>query len=969
MDPDHGYLALADHIDRDRAKHLARELGSGRGRALMVLLGCAFPPFAELTGYRVEGLERLAREGIGTRRRRQDLFTTARRAVAKTHGGDAFASALRRFAWNERARIALRELLPLELGGASVATTAHELSLLAEVTIELALEEAVHHVASRSGLAERESGEPSALCVFGMGKLGGEELNAGSDVDLIFVYDTDDSAGASNLHEHWTRVVRRLVATLEEPTADGIVWRVDLRLRPEGSRGPLVNSMAATERYYETWGRLWERAALLRARPVAGDRTLGAAVEREIFTPFVYRQAVDPSIAVGMTELVDRSRRELSPDPERDLKLGPGGIRELEFFAQTLQLVFGGRTQALRVQGTLEAIARLRSRGMVSDREARTLAEAHALLRRVEHRVQWMSGVQTHLLPHEPEQLARLARTLGHGDERELLQELALARARVSELFSTVLPEGRWRRTSSRSSSLLPGLSDSDSAAGAAEALFGSPEVSQHLLALARRPDGLLGELTRERRPGFAEAILDAVAESADPEMAARYLRGFFARFSDPSAYVGALADDPHALSRLATVLGSSSFVGDALIARPDLADVVLFGGGAISDPRAAVLLELETHRDALPAGADEDEQQQAFVTALRMAKRRVMVEVAVADLGGSIGTRETTRLLSDLADATVEQATDRVLGRNARGLSVIALGKLGGRDVGYGSDLDVIFVFDPNEAPSRDEAMSYFSRAAQRIIRLISEPGFSGPGYELDTRLRPSGSKGMLVTSLGAFARYHGIASAEAANAEPSPTSSGAAWERQALLRARFCAGDGVLGARALAVAETAAYEGGAPAVQELHRLRVRMERDLGRERPGRYDLKTGRGGLLDIEFCVQWLQMRHGGDPRVRTADTGEALNALFAAGYLERTEFDQLREGYRFLRRLEQRIHVLTGRSASVIDSDAAGLPELARRMGLADEPGHAAAGQLVTQYRLIADSVREAYLSALGLESTP
>ena len=759
------------------------------------------------------------------------------------------------------------------------------------------------------------------------------------------------------------------MSTLETPSADGLIWRVDLRLRPEGSRGPLVNSMAATERYYETWGRLWERAALLRARPVAGDRAFGAAVEREIFTPFVYRHAVDPAIALGLTELVERSRRELSEDPARDLKLGPGGIREVEFFAQTLQLVFGGRTPALRVRGTLEAIARLKIRGLVSDREARALSEAHALLRKLEHRVQWMSGVQTHLLPREPADLARLARTLGHADERPLLDELERVRSRVSALFASVLPAGRQSKSSPRFSALLAALPDRETTAREAEKVFESTEIGEHLVALARRPDGLLGELTRERRPGFAETILDAVAQSPDPELAVRYLRGFFGRFADPSAYVNALADDPYALSRLVTVLGSSSFVGDALVARPDLSDVLLFGGGAVSDPRAAVSLEVQTHRAALAAAAESEEAQQAFVTALRIAKRRVMVEVAVADLGGTIGLRETTRLLSDLADATIEQATDRVLGRNARGLAVLALGKLGGRDLGYGSDLDVIFVFDPNAAPSGEEAMSYFSRAAQRIIRLVSEPGLAGPGYELDTRLRPSGSKGMLVTSLGAFARYHGIVTPEAEAAGPSPTSSGAAWERQALLRARFCAGDGSLGARAIAVAEAAAYEGGAPPVEEMNRLRLRMERELGRERPGRYDLKTGRGGLLDIEFCVQWLQMRHGADQRIRTTDTGEALEALFSGGYLDRAGFDPLRDGYRFLRRLEQRIHVLTGQSASVIDTEAPGLAELARRMGLADEPGRPVSGQLVTQYRLVVDTVREAYLSALGLDETP
>jgi glutamate-ammonia-ligase adenylyltransferase len=319
---------------------------------------------------------------------------------------------------------------------------------------------------------------------------------------------------------------------------------------------------------------------------------------------------------------------------------------------------------------------------------------------------------------------------------------------------------------------------------------------------------------------------------------------------------------------------------------------------------------------------------------------------------------------LSELADEELRQVVSFVFGGDVRGLSVIALGKLGGRDLGYGSDLDVIFVFDPSAAPSPEDAFGHFTRRAQRILRLLSEPSFAGPGYELDTRLRPSGSQGMLITSLGAFARYHGVDTSEAREYGSSATSSGAAWERQTLLRARLSAGDRELGARVLAIAHEAAYQGGAPPVEELIRLRQRMQLELARERPGRYDLKAGKGGLLDIEFCVQWLQMRHGSDFSVRTPDTGEALEALHSGGYLSRRLFDLLRDGYRFLRRLEQRIHVLTGPSSSRIDAHSPQLPQLARRMGLQDEPGSSASEQLLKRYEAMTANVRAAYLEALG-----
>ncbi|HET9934086.1 MAG TPA: bifunctional [glutamate--ammonia ligase]-adenylyl-L-tyrosine phosphorylase/[glutamate--ammonia-ligase] adenylyltransferase, partial [Polyangiaceae bacterium] len=294
-------------------------------------------------------------------------------------------------------------------------------------------------------------------------------------------------------------------------------------------------------------------------------------------------------------------------------------------------------------------------------------------------------------------------------------------------------------------------------------------------------------------------------------------------------------------------------------------------------------------------------------------------------------------------------------------------LGKFGGSELGFGSDLDVIFVFDPAYAPSREEALPYFAARAQRIIRLLTEPNAAGPGYELDTRLRPSGSQGLLVTSIGAFARYHGVEAPEAHVVGLHATSSGAAWERQVLLRARACAGDRRLGERVVELAQAAAYERGAPPVEELLRLRQRMEVELGRERAGRFDLKTGRGGLLDVEFCVQWLQMRYGADPSVRSTDTASALGALHDHGYLARPLYITLREGYRFLRRLEQRLHVFAGTSVSIIDAQGAGLNEIARSLGFSDDPGRSAAEQLLSRYETVTASVREAYLAALGAAS--
>jgi len=955
---------LAFAIAPERARLLLAEQSGREGGALGLLLGSAFPALTPSAGFQHDALDLIAREGFRARRRRRELFPALRGTLTAQPDTERGIAALRRRVWAEKSRIALRELLPVRLGGASIEVTAAEISDLAAAAFDASLAEAEASIAARFGAPVRADGLPSTLVMLGLGKLGGTELNAGSDVDVIFVYDTDEGNSQLSLHEHFSRVVRRAVATMGTPSKDGLIWRVDLRLRPEGAAGALVNSVAAAERYYETWGRLWERAALLRARPCAGDLDLGRLLSRELITPFVYRNSVDPTIAEALSELVVRSRNELSPDPERDLKLGPGGIREAEFFVQSLQLVWGGREQALRVQGTLPALARLRSQGLVSDREARGIAESYVLLRRVEHRVQWASGVQTHLLPNDPDEYARLARSLGLSDSTGLRRELELARERVSTTFQS-LTKGSTERRPPRAH-LASELEGDDPELGrVAEEQFRSADMGEHVAALARRPDGLLGALTRDRHPGLTDNVLDALQSSADPEQAARYLRTFFGRFLAPAAYVNALGEDRRALQRLITAFGASAFVGDAVSSRPELADVILFGGGGVSDPQAAVRAEIWNAAQSLSPDADRDEREESFIGALRAAKRRITVEVAVADLAGTIGMRDATRILADLAEEILACVVRHVFG-DVPGFAVLGLGKLGGRDLGYASDLDVIFTFLPSAAPHPEEATTYFVRGAQRVIRLLTEPHAAGPGYELDARLRPSGSHGLLVTSLASFARYHGQP-LDGSELEPGPLvlSSGAPWERQTLLRARGVVGDPELLRRALGIAWRAAYEGGAPPASEMHHLRMRLEREQGREREGRYNLKTGHGGLLDIEFAVQWLQMKNGADPRVRTPDVGVALVALHSAGYLSTAHFEVFNDGYRFLRQLEQRIVVKSGVSGAVIDARSAGLAQLARRMGFQDGQGQRAGEHLIARYKDVTDGVRSGYEQVLGI----
>ncbi len=973
---------------------------------LATALLTAYPGFRGQVATRPDDIISISRGKLRIPRDLRAYRRLASAMVPNLSDPEAVRHGLRLFAQRERLRIAARELM--REGGNDVDVTARELSDLAQACIEVALAEAQRWAEERFGTPQTASGDRCAFTVLGMGKLGGRELNCGSDVDLLPFYETDDGevikdgvALDQTLHEYFARVTQRFTATLEDVTEDGMCWRVDLRLRPEGSRGPLVNALAAAERYYETWGRTWERAALVRARPVAGHPGFGARVI-DALAPFVWRKAIDPRIAHEMAHLVQRARVELSEDAERDLKLGVGGIREAEFFVQSLQLIWGGREPTLRDTNTLEALHRLRSRGLVTDRESREVESAYLFLRRLEHRVQFAMAIQTHQLP-TGEMLEVIARSLGYASGRDLERELDKTRRRVAARLASLTKDvlASEIRGAEHLEPLLTTIDTgeehlvltaiAEGAGGVDFSTSASADLARHLLALARRPDFPLGAKTRDRHPLLAVSLFEALADAADPEQAARLLAAFFARLATPSVYTKALAEDTHVLRRLVTMFGASAFLGEALVYRPELMESVLFTKGAPTAEATRKDVESEvfrattgaaagplSSRGALPipasSASDELDPEEAFVGALRHAKARLTMEVGLAELAGEIRTRDATLVLSALADATLEHATRYALAERKlptsdhEGLAVIAMGKLGGREIGYGSDLDIFFVYEGSD----DDAEKYV-RAAQRVLSLVSTPHGDGPGYELDTRLRPSGSHGLLVVSLDAFTRYHGLdepnddeSSAEDDVAPATKTGKAADWERQALIKARACAGNPEIGKRVIALASKVAYERGAPNPANVHHLRMRMEKELAREGPRRYDVKLGRGGIVDVEFATQWLQMKHGMDPRVRTQDTEAAIGALEACGYLDGQLAAVFREGYAMLRRLEQALRVVHGTSASLIEEGAPGLPALARRMGFRDgTPAGTASEALTTRYRAVTRDVRSAYLSVLGI----
>jgi len=820
--------------------------------------------------------------------------------------------ALRRWRRYELARIAWRDLADL----ADLDETLGDLTAFADAAIVAAIAYARQALSARYGEPRSASQEVQPLVVIGMGKLGGGELNFSSDVDLVLLFpehgDTDGPRGIAN-EEFFTRLAQSLVRLLEAPTADGLVLRVDLRLRPFGDSGPVVASFAAFEDYLPRHGRDWERYAWIKARPLTAPERfaeLAAAAVR----PFVYRRYLDYGVFESLREmkaLISREvgRRELADD----VKLGPGGIREIEFIVQALQLTRGGRDLKLQTPSLRAALARLGALRLLPAEAVDQLDCAYVYLRRLENRLQMLDDAQTHALPLAPLPRERVALAMGARDWQSLLQDLNAHRERVSGHFRDVIlggaaaDEGAVRIDLGRfwdSEAETAALAESLAAAGFGE----SAEAARLLLelrasSLVRRLD----ERGRARLQALLPVLLADIAAGGGRIAVLRRVLRIIEATATRTAYFALLRENAAARARLVELLGHGEFLATQIAAHPLLLDELIDERlQTLLPTRASLAAELEQRVTQLPE--DDPERQ---VEALCHFQSAALFRIAVADLTGVLPLMQVSDRLTDVAELIIERALDlgwRQItaqfgvpgcgeGAERRAVSICAIGygKLGGMELGYSSDLDLVFLHDSHgERQETDGARPidnqlFFVRLAQRIVHLLTMHSAAGRLYEVDVRLRPSGKGGLLVSNIGAFAEYQ--------------RHEAWTWEHQALLHARSVAGAPGLRAefervRLEVLCQHVRRES---LREEVRDMRERQRRELSRGSAQRFDIKQDRGGIADIEFLAQYWALAWAAryPPVAMFADTIRQLESVASAALVPQAEVDVLTAAYRAYR----------------------------------------------------------------------
>jgi [glutamine synthetase] adenylyltransferase / [glutamine synthetase]-adenylyl-L-tyrosine phosphorylase len=887
----------------------------------------------------------------------EDFAADLAQALAPFGTREARLNALRRFKYRQLLRIGARDLL----GDADLTQTTEELSQLADACLGEAARMADAEARAAYGAPLDAEGREVGLAVIGMGKLGGRELNYSSDIDLMFVYGDDgETAGGPGgrlaTGDYFARVCRDIVAMMEESTDEGYAFRVDLRLRPEGRMGAIALSLDGFRAYHADRAALWERQALLKARVAAGDEATGARF-MEWARQVIYRPGIDAQIVPAIRAMkreIDRSLTDKGDGLARNVKLGRGGIREVEFIVQALELLYGGDDPWLREPGTLRALFRLTERGYLAPALGRTLSEAYVHLRTVEHRLQILHEFQTHTLPRESEALALLARRVGmQGTGAPAARDFQRRHRRVTSAVNRAFREFFGERAPRAATRLRLPSAMALSATG-----FVDPERARHnlRLLLEGRPLVPYAGALRRALERLLPSLLDALWKCPDPDEALNQFERFVSAAGPRAGLVEMLAADERLLEGLVRLCAGGDLLTQLLIAQPELL-TSLAEPAALAAARGGQVLRAAfsgVFAPGLDVGARRD--------ALRWQKQAEELRIVWRHLLGRTTIEGYAREMTELAEAALAAgwllALDRLVRRHGvprdeRGqfipAVIIGLGKLGGRELTTGSDLDLFVVFGADghtEGPRVVDAHTFYSEAVEGLASALGDITAAGVAFPVDLRLRP-GSKGSgFASSLAALQRYY--------------AEYGDLWERQSLTRARLVLGDPRLGRAVQRVLRSLVYGSalGAAGIAEIRAVRTRMERELGKENPGRVSVKFGRGGLIDVEFLVQALQLayghRHAG---VRSANTAAALAALARVCALPAEGAARLAEHHRFLRRVTTALRLLGARPTDTLEL-ASPLPGR-----VATALGHPSRDAFLAEYRQRTAEVRALYTAVL------
>jgi glutamate-ammonia-ligase adenylyltransferase len=962
-DPERVLVAIERFVAAVRSPLATGALFDRDPRALEILarLFAASPHLADIVIADPEAWEQV-RVGEGRPEKRETLAAQLAAETALLHEPEAVMRALRRFKRRELLRIAYGDIV----AGQRLETVVTQLSHVADCVVQAALAAASARLERQRGVPRGPNGERATIAAIALGKLGGGELNYSSDIDLVFVHSTDGRVSGPKpctTQEFFDRVVQETVRLIAEPTDLGACYRVDLRLRPHGSTGSPSLPLDAMLHYFDQHGRTWERQAWVKARCIAGDVALGERLLVEL-EPWVYRRWLTRADISGIKALKRRIEHRAIRDgtDAADVKTGRGGIRDIEFTIQFLQLLGGGDTPRVRTAATLEAIRRLAETGGLTDQEREILERNYTLLRTVEHRLQILYDRQTHVLPADDTEIGRLAARLGYGTEPSARTSFRRDLATATDLNRRILDH--------LLHDAFPGDADPEPEVDLVLDPEPSPEFVRQVLAphgfrdipAAHRGLVSLGEekvrfLSTRRCRHFLAAIaprlLAAIGRTPDPDATLVNL----AAVSDSLGGKGVLWElfsfHPASLDLTVRLCSSSPFLARLLVGNPGMIDELL---DSLLIDRLPTPAELEAELAEVCRNAVDIEPM------LQTFKAAQQLRVGVRDILGRQQAPDTTAALTEIAEVLLHQVIDRELRRlverlgqptigsgpragDPAGPVVLGMGKFGGREMNYASDVDVVFLYDHDGLSVRRRVTRstegttnahVFGELAQRTAKVFNAFGPQGRLYELDSRLRPAGRAGPPAMSLDDFARHF---------AADGPA---AIWERQALVKARVVVGSPEAAARAGAIIAAATYERPwtAADVEEIRRMRYRME-----EGARATNLKRGPGGVVDIEFIAQMLQLVHGGaDASLRTTETHTALVALRDAGHLPAERFEFLDAAYLRLRAIEGRLRLLDAAARHDVPAAADEQRQLAHLLGVGDP------GQLVADVQALTGRIR-------------